>query len=198
MNQYEKQRKSIGKHFQEVQSLDFYGPQKQIWKFISQQRRRVDPISSKLVQKGTGTAYHNNGWNNKDCRSRFKEALGKLKKLKSPGEDKILTELLKYGANILNKQTQELIQKIISQNEIPDEWGRAVMLLFYKKGDRKDPNNYQGINLLNATLKLRIRIIRNKISERTIFEEEQEVFRTGRSCTNAVFIARQMKSKLQK
>lgn len=37
------------------------------------------------------------------------------------------------------------------------------MLLFYKKGHRKDPINYQGINLLNATLKLTIKIITNNI-----------------------------------
>lgn len=59
------------------------------------------------------------------------------------------------------------MQRIISQNKIPDEQRRkAIMLLLYKKGDRKDPSNYQGINFLNNTLKLTTRIVTNKISER--------------------------------
>lgn len=37
---------------------------------------------------------------------------------------------------------------------------------WFKKGDRKEIDNYRGINLLNTTLKLRARITTNKISEK--------------------------------
>lgn len=64
----------------------------------------------------------------------------------------------------------------------------------FKKGDRQEPNNYRGINLLDTTLKLVTKVITNKNSI-TSFEDEQQRFRSGRSCVDAVFVLRQIVEK---
>jgi hypothetical protein len=58
-----------------------------------------------------------------------------------------------------------------------------------RKGEKADPDNYRGINLLDTTLKLATRIIIEKIGENN---KDIEV---GGSCTDAVFIIRQSKEK---
>lgn len=50
----------------------------------------------------------------------------------------------------------------------------------------------QGINLLNTTLKLVTKIITNKIKALPTLGDEQQRFRSERSCTDAVFILRQI------
>ena len=49
--------------------------------------------------------------------------------------------------------------------------------------------NYGEINLLRTTLKLPIKILTNKISERILLAHEQRGFR---SCTDAFFVIRQV------
>uniref|UniRef100_A0A6P7GGV7 Uncharacterized protein LOC114342410 n=1 Tax=Diabrotica virgifera virgifera TaxID=50390 RepID=A0A6P7GGV7_DIAVI len=80
--------------------------------------------------------------------------------------NKIKYQMNSYNMVVYVQQLQLLIHKIIATNRIPDEWRRAIMLRFFKKGDKKDPNNYRAINLLNTTLKLTTRIIATKINER--------------------------------
>ena len=65
----------------------------------------------------------------------------------------------------------------------------------FEKGDKKLPSNYRGINLLNTTLKLTTKIITAKINSLTSLTEEQQGFRSGRSCTDAVFVIRQVTEK---
>jgi hypothetical protein len=50
---------------------------------------------------------------------------------------------------------------------------------------------YKGINLLNTRLKLTTRIIAQKNTERIQLKEEEQGFRSGRSCTDAMFTIRE-------
>ncbi|XP_056636715.1 uncharacterized protein LOC130445195 [Diorhabda sublineata] len=52
-----------------------------------------------------------------------------------------------------------------------------------------------GINLLDTTLKLVTKVITNKINAITSLSKEQQSFRSGRSCVDAVFILRQVVEK---
>ncbi|CAG9835898.1 unnamed protein product [Diabrotica balteata] len=97
-----------------------------------------------------------------------KQTLEKLKNRKAAGKDGIPNELLKYGGEALTEQLTALINKIIKHNKIPEEWKKSE-LIQYKKGDKKQPENYRA--------------------------DEQQGFRTGRSCTDAVFIIKQITEK---
>ena len=65
----------------------------------------------------------------------------------------------------------------------------------FKKGDKKLTSNYRGINLLSTSLKLLTKIITNKINGLISLQHEQQGFRSGRSCTDAVFVLRQITEK---
>lgn len=122
-------------------------------------------------------------------------ALTKTKNRKSPGPDGINNEMLKYGGKKLYEQLTTMLSKILNEGKIPDEWRRSTSILLFKKGLTTDPGNYRAINLLNSSLKLLTKIITTKINEATSLSEEQQGFRSGRSCNDAVFTIRQIIEK---
>lgn len=62
------------------------------------------------------------------------------------------------------------MQRLINNTRLPDEWKRAVMIMFFKQGSKKDPNNYLGINLLIISLKMTAGIKAFKIKQRNILQ----------------------------
>ena len=72
-----------------------------------------------------------------------------------------------------------------------------TMCPIYKKGDRKQCNNYRGISLLNIIYKIFAILLCNRLSE--IIEPEignyQMGFRPNRSTTDNIFIVRQIYEK---
>ncbi|XP_046687955.1 uncharacterized protein LOC124373648 [Homalodisca vitripennis] len=57
---------------------------------------------------------------------------------KSPGSDTITAEMLKYGGEELLKVIHELISNVWEQERMPEEWKKGLIILIYKKGDRRD------------------------------------------------------------
>jgi hypothetical protein len=64
--------------------------------------------------------------------------------------DKFHTKLLK--SNIIYKNEQ-----------IPNEWKRSIIVPIYKKGDKRKPENYRGMNLLNTCYKVFSKIMDGKL-----------------------------------
>ncbi|XP_048516481.1 uncharacterized protein LOC125502440 [Dendroctonus ponderosae] len=130
---------------------DFYGLQKQIWRFIRSHRKEVNELY-KTTNTEEITINEDATINTSDVEN----ALQNLRSRKNAGQDDIQNELLKYGGQRLTEELTTLIQKIIYQHKIPDEWS--------KKGDKRIPSNYRGIPLLSAALKLTPKVITNKIN----------------------------------
>jgi sorting nexin-29 len=82
--------------------------------------------------------------------------------------------------------------KIWKQEKIPSEWTEGILCPIYKKGDRKQCNNYRGISLLNIKYKIFAILLYNRLSE--IIEPEigsyQMGFRPYRSTVDNIFIVR--------
>jgi hypothetical protein len=59
----------------------------------------------------------------------------------------------------------------------------------FKKGDKKDPQNYRGISLLNACYKIYAKILNGKLKTyaKTFLMEPQNGFRSGHSCIDPIF-----------
>ena len=93
-------------------------------------------------------------------------ALGKLKKNKAPGPDKVSNELLL----LMDQQTKTLLlgyyNQIWEHGEAPDSWKEAVVVPIYKgKGADTDPANYRPISLLNAIYKLFAAMLQMRLSD---------------------------------
>ncbi|KAH1023773.1 hypothetical protein HUJ05_003374 [Dendroctonus ponderosae] len=60
------------------------------------------------------------------------------------------------------------------------------------EADIKEPGKCRVIDLRSSTLKLANKVITNVINERSTLSNDQQRFRSGRSCTDAVFVIRQI------
>jgi sorting nexin-29 len=66
---------------------------------------------------------------------------------------------------------------------------KSVAIPIFKKGNRKNCDNYRGISLLNSGYKIYANIIKNKLNKYydNIIGEEQNGFQKGRSCCDGYF-----------
>lgn len=80
--------------------------------------------------------------------------------------------------------------RIIDISRLLDEWKKAIMIIFFDQKEKKDVNNYRGINVPNTT-----RMIDFTKNQRIILQDEQQGSRTCISSSDAVFIIKQIKRK---
>jgi sorting nexin-29 len=120
-----------------------------------------------------------------------------MKPNKAAGPGEILPEFIKNGGLALKQKIHQLIMEIWKQEKIPCEWSEGILCPMYKKGDRKQCNNYGGISLLNITYKIFAILLYNRLSK--INEPEignyQMGFRPNRSAIDKIFNVRQIYEK---
>ena len=114
--------------------------------------------------------------------------LEKLKNQKSPGNDDIPAELLKYGAQTAAEVITPILTKAWSSNTIPHEWKEGVIVTVPKKGDLSMCSNWRGITLQNAICKVMALLILERISPviEPLLRNEQAGFRPNRSCVDHI------------
>ena len=93
-------------------------------------------------------------------------SLRKMKNGKESGKDRVNIETLKAGDDTISKQLAKLYTKCISERRIPKTWKEANMVIFFKKGNRKDTKNYRPICLLSNMYKLFTEIITTRLEKK--------------------------------
>ena len=126
-----------------------------------------------------------------------KEILNKLKNNKSPGEDQITAELLKYGGEKLEEKIQKLLEQIWLQEQMPQDWNEAILIPVHKKGDKMKCSNYRGIALLNVVYKILASYIKDQVIKKVEKEigEYQGGFRANRSVVDQIFTLREIQAE---
>ena len=108
-------------------------------------------------------------------------ALKKMKNGKEAGKDQVNIETLKAGDETIAKQLAKLYTKCTTERRIPKTWKEANMVIFFKKGNRKDIiKNYRPICLLSNMYKRFTKIITTRL-EKNLYENqprEQAGFRS--------------------
>ena len=69
----------------------------------------------------------------------LQDTLGVIRNLKNnraPGEDLITSELIKYGGGKLWNRINQLIKIVWETEQMPQEWGTAIICPIYKQGDK--------------------------------------------------------------
>jgi hypothetical protein len=110
--------------------------------------------------------------------------LTKFKNNKPTGEDLLNMELFKYATVEFKTRLLAFFNRILNGESPPESWNKAIVVLIYKKGDKKNPKNYRGISLLNSGYNIYTKLLHHKIYtfySNTLIEE-QNGFRIGRSC----------------
>ena len=123
-------------------------------------------------------------------------AIGKMKLGKAPGVSELTAEMLKASGELGVALVTDLINAIINESFIPEDWQRSVVVNIYKgKGDAMERGNYRGIKLLDQVMKVMERVIEGMIRERVKIDDMQFGFIQGRGTTDAIFVVRQLQEK---
>lgn len=127
----------------------------------------------------------------------FIEAIKKLKNGKAPGSDKVTAEMLKNleGPGLLT--LLNICNRAWDEEQIPTDWETGLIVPIFKKGDKKDCNNYRGITLLSTGMKLYEQIIEGRLRtavEHTL-DDSQSGFRKGRSSQDHIFTIKEIISR---
>ncbi|KAF2888299.1 hypothetical protein ILUMI_17874, partial [Ignelater luminosus] len=76
------------------------------------------------------------------------EIIKKSKNNKSPSEDSITIEQIKYSSEKIFDRIYNLIKQIWKKECMPKEWSQALIHPVHKKGSTQNPENYRPISLL--------------------------------------------------
>ena len=106
-------------------------------------------------------------------------------------------ETLKAGDETIAKQLAKLYTKCITERRIPKTWKEANMVIFFKKGNRKDIKNYRPICLLSNMYKLSTKIITTRLDKKLDENQprEQAGFRSKYSTTDHIHAINQLEKK---
>uniref|UniRef100_H3B0L2 Reverse transcriptase domain-containing protein n=1 Tax=Latimeria chalumnae TaxID=7897 RepID=H3B0L2_LATCH len=126
-----------------------------------------------------------------------KISIESLKKKKAPGSDNITAELLQAGEEHTVKAMHKLFNKIYKQEQVPSEWGKAIIVPICKKGDKSECKNYKGISLLSALRKAFTKTLQRRMKRfvDVALAEDQAGFRPEQSTIDQLFVIRQISEK---
>jgi exonuclease III len=115
--------------------------------------------------------------------------LEKLSNGRATGGDGIPPEFLKYGGDGMVSALHKMFNWILEVGHTPEQWGKALVVLLYKKGDTADPGNYRGISLLDVVGKVFTRLVAKRIEEsvKEAIVEEQAGFTDKRGCIEHIY-----------
>jgi hypothetical protein len=134
-------------------------------------------------------------------------AIRKLKMGKAPGEDGVLTDILKSAADAVNNGKLRggntvvdalvlMFNFVFDRGVWPERWGTGIIFPLHKHDSRLDPSNYRPITLLSVVGKLFGVIVNARLSafsEATgSLSDEQGGFRPNRGTTDQVFLLREV------
>ena len=108
--------------------------------------------------------------------------------MKAAGCDNIPPEAIKTGGDMSEEVLLDLCNRIWSEEKIPDEGKKDLLINLPKKGDLSYYKNWCGIMLLNmaSTVFCRVILEGNKIVLDEKLREEQAGFQAGQSCTDQI------------
>ena len=111
---------------------------------------------------------------------------------KSPGSDKLITEIFKHSIDIVSPFLLSLFNKIYNDGEYPETLGEGLITPIFKGGNKDEPKNYRGITLINVMAKMYSQLLLNRLTKWTELQESiidnQYGFQKGKSTIDCIFL----------
>ena len=95
--------------------------------------------------------------------SELKKSLKSLKRKKVIGFDRISNEMIQNAPHLYIDLILKMFNKILILGHVPKEWCCGLITPIYKKGIKLDPDNYRGICVMNALLKVLCLIMNQRL-----------------------------------
>ena len=129
-------------------------------------------------------------------------AISNLKRKKSPGQDLITNEMLKYCGNDLKDIILTIFNKILCTGEYPEQWAVGLISSIFKSGDINDTNNYRGITITSCVGKLFNSILNSRLANfnktNKINKKEQIAYQKKSNTTDHIFTLNTIIEKYKK
>ena len=125
-------------------------------------------------------------------------AIKGIKSGKSAGKDEIRPEMLKALSREGILWLTRVCQVARKFGKTPRNWQKGVIILIFKKGNRKQCMNYRRISLLNLPGKVYAKCLERKCQQivESKLEDGQCSFRPGRNTTDQIFTLKQTSRNL--
>jgi hypothetical protein len=75
-----------------------------------------------------------------------------------------MAELIQAGDETLCSEIYKLMNAIWNKEELPLQWKESIIVPIYKKGDKTDCSNYQGISLLSTSYNILLNILLSRLN----------------------------------
>ena len=159
---------------------------------------RIEEFYTELYDSEQNTTIHTDPKEVPEITSWEVEAtLRDMKNVTATGNDNINIETLKAGEDAISKTLAKLYTKCLSERRIPTTRKNAKMMIIFKKGNKKDLNNYKLICILSNIYKVLQKVLPKRL-QKTLDENkprEQAEFRSGYSTTDHIHVVNQLKEK---
>ena len=104
----------------------------------------------------------------------------------APGPDGIHPQVLHNASQTLSTPLAILYRRSLDTGCVPQDWKLGRVVPIFKKGDKRDPNNYRPVSLTAVTCKVLESLIRDQLLQHftdcKLMSENQHGFRPRRSC----------------
>ena len=117
------------------------------------------------------------------------EAIKGLKIRKAAGPTGVVSEMMKVVGGFGLRGMTDLINNIVKEGCIPDDWRKSILVSVYKgKGDPHVCGSYRAIKLLDLPMKALEKVLEMRIRSQVSIDNMQ----FGKGITDVIFIIRQV------
>ena len=117
-----------------------------------------------------------------------------MKIRKAAGPTGVVSEMMKEAGGFGSRWITDLINNIVKEGCIPDDW--SILVHMYKgKGDPLVCGSYRTIKLLDQPMKVLERVLEKRIRCQVSIDNIHFGFMPGKGTTDAIFIMRQVQEK---
>ena len=116
--------------------------------------------------------------------ARVRDIISKLDSNKAQGPDNIHGLIFKKCSRVLAKPLSLIFTAIYNTGMLPEEWKLSNVIPMFKKGDKKDEQNYRPISLTCIAAKVMERVMYDELLCRTqhLIDDRQHGFLKNKSC----------------
>ena len=130
--------------------------------------------------------------------SEIKKAVFAQSNSKSPGNDKLISEIFKHIYDIISPFLLELFNTIFQKGNFPEKWAEGILIPLFKGGSH-EAKNFRGITLNNILAKIYSKLLVERLTKWSIKHDtiidNQFGFQKNKSTTDCIFILHALISK---